>query len=206
MMRSILMNSIRLLLIIMLSLALIGCQQAEDDTSDSKNTGSLNADQSKTKDWKLVKSEDKKLSLKVPQDWSVQTDDDIRLGPGKLFAVFGPEEGGYRTNIQISKETASRESLSSYINQFEVNSRKDEAIKDLKVREEGKVNVPFGEGYRKLYDFTLATDEEKMDLIFDALYVKVDDDFYVIQLVSTKNRSKRLEDVFENVLGTLNIK
>ncbi len=205
-MKKTVVSSIKLLLIILFSLALIGCQQAKDENVESKKTESLSADQSITKDWKLVKSEDKKLSLKVPQDWSVQTDNDIALGPGKLFAIFGPEEGGYPTNIQVSKETASGESLSNYINQFEVNSRKDEVIKDFKVREEGKVTLSYGEGYRKLYDFTRVFGGEKEELVFDALYVKVDDDFHVIQLVATKDMSKSLEDIFQNVLGTLNIK
>jgi len=205
-MKSIVLNSIRVLAVILLSLTLIGCQQAKDENGEPKKRESLSDDQSKTKDWKLVKSEDKIFSLKVPQDWSIQTDDDIALGPGKLFAIFGPEEGGYQTNVQVSKETASDESLSSYINQFEVNSRKDEAIEDLKVEEEGKVDLSFGEGYRKLYDFTRVTNKEREELIFDALYIKVDDDFYVVQLVATKNISEGLEDIFQNVLGTLNIK
>lgn len=191
-----------------LAIGIFGC-----DSSVSKNEKKreeipqkLGAKSEAVKDWKLVRSQDKKLSLKIPQDWQVMTADELALGPGKLFAVFGPKEGEYTSNIQVSKETAGAAALSTYIEQFEKNSRDDKSTKELKILEEGEVDSPLGEAYRKRYKYVLDNEGKVYDLTFDALYLRDENDYYVIQLVAPDNLFEDIKGTFNNILGTLIIK
>lgn len=196
--KSVILTSVLVLLIVSL---LAGCVKTGKTSSNSA------ANQpAATKDWKLVKSEDGKLSLKIPQDWTVKSAKELNLGTGKLFAVFGPADGKYTSNLQVSKETVTGSTLSAYISQFENNSKSDPATLELKVLEEGKISSKLGEAYRKKYSYKLSAQGDTFNLTFDAFYLKKGNDFYVIQMVTTDKLYGSVKKIFDNILATLNIK
>lgn len=182
-----------------------------DTAAVKEKNGTSNKDQKssgeapETKDWKLVKSDDGKLSIKVPQDWSVKTAKELSLGAGKLFAAFGPKDNDYNTNMQVSKETLKGSSLDSYISQFEKNTKEDPSTKEMKVIEEGSVKSDLGEAYRKSYSYVLEVSGTTYDLKFDVFYLKKGDDYYVIQMVTTDNLYESMKKIFDDSLTTLNI-
>lgn len=192
---------------LVLAATLTACDSApvkeKDGTSTEKQQSGVEAPE--TKDWKLVKSDDGKLSIKFPQDWSVKTAKDLNLGAGKLFAAFGPKDNDYNTNMQVSKETLKGASLDSYISQFEKNTKEDPSTKEMKVIEEGSVQSDLGEAYRKSYSYILEVSGTTYDLKFDVFYLKKGDDYYVIQMVTTDGLYDSMKKIFDASLTTLNI-
>ena len=201
----------RLLLVMAALLLLTATVTACDSKTATKEDGDSSKDQKssgvapETKDWKLVKGDDGKVSIKVPQDWDVKTAKELNLGAGKLFAAFGPKDKNYNTNMQVSKETLKGSDLTSYISQFEENTREDPSTKEMKVIEEGSVKSDLGEAYRKSYSYTLEASGTTYDLRFDVFYLKKGDDYYVIQMVTTTNLYGSMKKIFDSSLTTLNI-
>ena len=182
---------------------LVGCVTVN---TEKKTTTPSTKEPAATKDWKKVTSEDGNLSLRIPQDWKVKPAKELNLGVGKMFVAFGPADGQYTTNLQVSKESVSGADLSGYISQFEKNTKEDTSTLELKVIDEGKVKTDLGEGYRKTYSYKLAAQGETFNLTFDAFYLKKGDNFYVIQVVTTDKLYDDVKKIFDNILSTLTIK
>jgi len=159
-----------------------------------------------TKEWKPVKSADSNFSLKVPQAWEVKKAGELNLGKGKLFVVFGPEAGNYRTNLQASVEKIPDISLSDYISQFEKNTRSNPGTEELRVLEGRKVASDLGEVYLKKYSYILSVKGHRFNLIFEVLYIKRGNKYFVTQIVTTDKLFKDVKKTFDNILATIEIK
>ena len=183
----------------------VGCSKGTTGKKSLESETSTVAPR-QTRNWRLAKSPDDKLQLKVPRDWEVKKTDDLNLGKGKLLIVFGPTDNNYRTNLQVSIEKLPDMTLPEYIAQFEKNTREDTGTKELKILKTEKFDSIYGNAFRKKYSYLLDAQGQRFNLVFDVLYLRKADNYYIIQFVTTNKLYGNVKNTFGDILATIKIR
>lgn len=193
----------RLVVFIVAAVVLLsGCAQFTAEET-FKHRGGLIEKQTAGGKWKSVDSETGGVELEVPKNWDVKSPEDLNTGPNKIFSAFGPRRNQFNANLQVAKVAITGNTLNAFISGFEDNTRAEQGMQDFRSLNSKKIDITNGQATQKKYAVTLQRDAVKIPLVFEILFIRRGDRYYVVQLAASDKSFDSQEPVFDHAVKSL---